>query len=245
MLSSLLSSSTRRAHVDFAETFASLDSLFYARGLRPTVIGPDLVAARGRLGVAMAVKAFAGERVARAVVTHVSARPLFAGLSIVIHPKPEWNIPMLLADARVVPSGVTHAFVDACGCTKGEFDVLFRKPLAQTLDAVVASAVRRKRLPTWLDRITAGAGAELAANRGRGHVIGYALLRYVERWLDGAARATEAASAEDNTLAARAVCDAVRTHGRGGKMVIRAFGPAFASRYAALVWNTDSEARSE
>jgi hypothetical protein len=240
-LSSLLASasSSTRARVDFAETFAAIDGLFYERGLRATPIPPDLAVATGRLGVRMAVKAFEGDRVARAVVTHVSAAPLFAGLSVVIHPRPEWNIPVLLADMRVLPSGVTRAFVDACGPTKGEFDVLFRKPLAQTLDAAVASAVRRKRPPEWLDRVTAGAGADLAANAGRGHVISYALVRYIERWLDGAARATEAADPTANAAAAQSICDLVRTHRgrRGGKLVARAFGSAFAARYSALVWN--------
>jgi hypothetical protein len=225
-----------RARVDFAETFATLDALFYEHGLHAYPVPSDIAVARGRLGVTMAVKAFEGERVHRAIITQVSAAPLFAGLSVVVHPRAQWNIPLLIADVRVVPSGVTHAFVDACGPTQGEFDALFRKPLSQTLDAAVASAVRRKRLPGWLDDYTAGAGAELAANRDRGHVLSYALVRYVERWLEGAARASEAASAEHNRAAARGVCDALRANGRGAKMLSRAFGSRFATRYASLVW---------
>ena len=237
MLSSILQSSTRRARVDLAETFGALDGLLYERGLRAAPLAPSLAVARGRLGITMAVKAFEGERVARAVITHVSAAPLFEGLSVVIHPRSEWSIPVLLADVRVVPSGVTHASVDACGATKGEFDVLFRKPLSQTLDAAVASAVRRKRPAEWLDSVTAGAGAELAAAPGRGHVIAYTLLRYVERWLDGAARAGVSSDPSATAASVRAACDAMRTHGRGGKMVARAFGVDVASRYAALLWN--------
>ena len=228
---------TARARVDFAETFASLDALFYERALHAAPIPSDLAVARGRLGVRIAMKAFEGERVSRALLTHVSAAPLFEGLSIVCHPRPEWNVPLLIADVRVVPSGATHAFVDACGLNQqGEFDALFRKPLSQTLDAAVASAVRRKRLPAWLDRITAGAGAELAAAPGRGHVLTYALVRYVERWLDGAARATESIDPSKSAAALRKVCETVQTHTRGVRMISRVFGSSFAERYAALAW---------
>jgi len=237
MLSTLFSSATKRARVDFAETFATIDTLLYERGLRAAPMSSELAVARGRFGVTMAAKAFEGDRVLRLVVTHVSAAPLFAGLSIVGHPRPEVDAPLLLADVRVIPSGVTNAFFDACGPTSAEYDSLFRKPLSQTLDAAVASAVRRKRVPDWLDRVSSGAGAQLAASTGRGHVLAYALLRYTERWLDGVSRAASASDPATNTARARAACDTVRTHGQGGKMMRRAFGADFAARYAAFVWN--------
>jgi hypothetical protein len=237
VLEDLFTLPTRRARIDFATTFADLDGLFYGRGLRAATIPFDLAIAKGRLGVLMATKAFEGDRVARVVVTHVSAPPFFGGLSIVGHPKPEFDAPMLLADVRVIPSGVTRGFFDACGKSGGEIDGLFRKPLSQTLDAAVASAVRRKRVPEWLDRVSSGAGAQLAASPGRGHVLAHALVRYVERWLDGVARAPAADDPSKNAAVLRSVADTVRANGRANKMVARAFGVDFAARYAAFVWN--------
>jgi hypothetical protein len=237
MLGNLMALPTRRARIDFAATFGELDELLYVRGMRAAPIAPELAIARGKLGVLMATKAFEGDRVARVVVTHVRAAPLFGGLSIVAHPRPEFDAPLLLADVRVLPSGVTRAFLDACGPTGGDYDALFRKPLSQTLDAAVASAVRRKRVPEWLDRLSSGAGAQLTASPGRGNVVVHALVRYVERWLEGVERAPAASDAEANAAAVRRVCDAVRANGRGGRMVARAFGVDFAARYAALVWN--------
>ena len=236
MLSSILSHPSRRAHVDFAVTFAEIDGLLYSHGLHAAPIAPELAIAHGRFGVTMATKAFEGERVSRAIVMHVNAAPFFAGLSIVAHPRAEIDAPLLLADVRVIPSGVTRAFLDACGPTTGEFDALFRKPLAQTLDAAVASAVRRQRVPEWVDRISSGAGAQLSASVGRGHVVTHALLRYIERWLDGLARAEASASADANRAALRHACDTVRANGRAGRMIARAFGADFAARHAALVW---------
>lgn len=237
MLTELLSLPTRRARLDFATTFADLDSLLYGHGLRAAPLAPDLAIVKGRLGVLMATKAFEGERVARVVVTHVSAPPFFGGLSIVAHPKAELDAPMLLADVRVVPSGVTRGFFDACGVTGGAFDQLFRKPLSQTLDAAVASAVRRRRVPEWLERVSSGAGARLVASPGRGHVLAHALVRYAERWLDGLARAPAASDPAANEAAMRRVADTVRAHGPAGKMLARAFGAELAARYAALAWN--------
>jgi len=237
VLPDLSSLPTRRARIDFATTFADLDGLLYGRGLRAAPLASDLAIAKGRLGVLMATKAFDGERVARLVVTHVSAPPLFGGLSIVAQPKPDFDAPMLLADVRVIPSGVTRAFFDACGNAGAELDALFRRPLSQTLDAAVASAVRRKRVPEWLERVTSGAGAQLAASPGRGHVVAHALVRYVERWLDGLARAPAATDRAANAAALRVVIDTVRANGRAGKMIARAFGADFAARYASLVWN--------
>jgi hypothetical protein len=238
MLSSIFTPATRRARIDFATTFAEIDGLFYGRGLRAAPMPPELAIARGRLGVVMASKAFEGDRVRRAVITHVSAAPLFESLSIVAHAKHELDAPMLLADARVLPQGVTRAFFDACGPTGGEFDSLFRKPLSQTLDAAVASAVRRQRVPEWLDRVSSGAGAQLSANPGRGNVIAYALVRYVERWLDGVERAGTG-NAEANDAAERAAVSAFRANGRAGKIVSRLFGTSFAARWGALVWDVD------
>lgn len=237
MLATIFSHPSSRARIDFAATFAELDGLLYTRGLHAAKIDSSLAVARGRLGVAMAVKAFESERIARAVVTHVSAAPFFASLSIVAHPRAELDAPVLVADVRVVPSGVTRAFLDACGPMGGEFDSLFRKPLSQTLDAAVASAVRRKRVPEWLDCVSSGAGAQLAAAPGRGHVIAYALVRYVERWLDGVERAKPSDDATTTARAARSACDTFRANGRATKMVSRAFGADFASRWSALVWD--------
>ncbi len=243
MLSAIFSHPSRRARVDFATTFAELDGLFYARGLHAAKIDSSLAVAHGRFGVAMAVKAFESERIARAVITHVSAAPFFASLSIVAHPRSNIDAPVLVADVRVIPSGVTRAFIDACGNSGPDFDALFRKPLSQTLDAAVASAVRRRRVPEWLDRVSAGAGAQLAAAPGRGHVLAYALVRYVERWLDGVERAKEidetssGASAQSNARGAKNACDTIRANGRASKMVARAFGNDFASRWSSLVWN--------
>jgi hypothetical protein len=237
MLSTIFTPASRRARIDFAATFGDVDGLLNTRGLHAAPVPHELAIARGRLGVMMATKAFEGERVLRAVVTHVRAAPFFESLSIVAHPKPELDAPLLLADARVLPSGVTHAFFDACGPSAGEFDALFRKPLSQTLDAAVASAVRRTRVPAWLDRVSSGAGAQLAASAGRGNVIQYAFVRYVERWLDGVERASEG-DGEANGKAARHAADAFRANGRAGKIIARLFSADFAARYAALAWVT-------
>ena len=236
MLTTILGAASRRARIDFAGTFAEIDGLFYARGLKAAPIPPELAIARGRLGVMMATKAFEGERIARGVVTHVSAAPLFESISIVVHPKPEIDAPLLLADVRVLPNGVTRAFFDACGSTAGEFDALFRKPLSQTLDAAVASAVRRKRVPEWLDSVSSGAGAQVGAAPGRGHVVQHALVRYVERWLDGVERAGPG-DANANAAASRKAADVFRANGRAGKIITGLFGADFAARYAGLVWN--------
>lgn len=235
MLGTIFTPAATRARIDFAGTFAEIDGLFYARGLHAAPISPELAIARGRLGVLMASKAFEGERVLRGVVTHVRAAPLFESISVVVHPKPELDAPTLLADVRVLPNGVTRAFFDACGSTAGEFDALFRKPLSQTLDAAVASAVRRKRVPDWLDRVSSGAGAQLSASPGRGHVIQHALLRYIERWFDGLDRAGTGDSAL-NARAAREAADTFRANGRAGKIVARLYGADFAARWAGLVW---------
>lgn len=237
MLETFYSLPTRRARIDFARTFAELDGLFYSRGLTAAPIPPELAVRRGRLGISIASKAFESERVARVVVSHVTAPPLYASLSVVGHPKKGIDAPVLLADVRVLPSGVTRAFMDSCGVTAGEFDALFRKPLSQTLDAAVASAVRRKRVPEWLDRVSSGAGAQLAAAPGRGHVIVYALVRYVERWIDGVERAPAAQDASANAHASQLVCDTVRANGRAGKMLARAFGEEFAGRWSKFVWS--------
>jgi hypothetical protein len=236
MLSTIFASSARRARIDFAETFASLDALFYERGLHAASIPPELALARGRLGMTMATKAFEGDRVARAVITHLSAGPLFAGLSVIAHPRPELDVPLLVVEMHVVPSGVTNAFFDACGALGPDYDALFRKPLSRTLDAAVASAVRRKRVPEWLDRVSSGAGARLSASPGRGHVLAYALVRYVERWLDGASGASSGDAAKSGA-SRREACDAIRTHTLSGKLIARAFGSDYAARYAALLWN--------
>jgi len=217
MLSTIFAAAAQRARIDFAGTFAEIDGLFYSRGLRAAPMPPELAIARGRMGV-------------------VSASPLFESLSIVVHPKPEIDAPMLLADLRVLPNGVTRAFFDACGSTAGEFDALFRKPLSQTLDAAVASAVRRKRVPEWLDRVSSGAGAQLGAAPGRGHVVQHALVRYVERWLDGVERAGTGDPVV-NAKASQMAADVFRANGRAGKIIARLYGADFAARYAGLVWN--------
>ncbi len=238
MLQSFYSLPSRRARIDFGRTFAELDGLFYSRGLTAAPIPPDLAVRHGRLGISLASKAFESERIGRAVVTHVAAPPFFASLSVVAHPKPELDAPVLLGDVRVLPSGVTRAFFDACGVTAGEYDALFRKPLSQTLDAAVASAVRRKRVPEWLDRVSSGAGAQLAAAPGRGHVIVYALVRYVERWLEGIERAPKAVDPSANAHTSQLVCDTVRANGRAGKMLARAFSEDFANRWSSFVWSS-------
>ncbi len=237
MLSSIFSIPTRRARIDFGATFGDIDGLFYERGLRSAPLAQDLAIARGRLGITMATKSFEGERVARAIISHTSAAPLYEGLTVIAHPRPELDAPLLIAEVSVTPAGVTRAFLDACGSTAGEFDALFRKPLSQTLDAAVASAVRRKRVPEWVDRISSGAGARLAANPGRGHVIAYALLRYCERWFEGLEAAGAASDPSANAAATRAACDTFRTHGRGARRMSRAFGEELAARWAGLVWN--------
>lgn len=236
MLRAIFSSSPKRARIDFAETFATLDGLFYDCNLRAGSMTSELAIARGHLGITMATKSFEGERVARAVVTHITAGPLFAGLSVVAHPAADVDAPLLLVDVRVAPLGVTSAFFDACGSSSSEFDALFRKPLSQTLDAAVASAVRRKRVAPWLDRVSAGAGARLTASAGRGHVIAYALVRYTERWLDGIARASRG-GAGDPVAGRRVVANTFRTNGRTAKMIARAFGADCAARYDALLWD--------
>ena len=68
-------------------------------------------------------------------------------------------------------------------------------------------------------------------------MVQHALVRYVERWLDGTLRAGTTGDASANAAASRKAADVFRANGRAGKIIARLFGADFAARYAGLVWN--------
>ncbi len=228
------------AQIDLGAVTAELDAILVRHGARSMTLPPGMLyIQRGTPFVAMATKAYEADRIARAVVSEVRAAPFFASVVVAVHPRAELEAPVLVVDLRVVPTGVTHAFLDTCGpsIARPRFGELFYRPLMQTLDAAVASAVRRKPVPSWIAPLSGGAGAQLRAGSRRGSAVAHAVVRYIERYLEGLDKADAALDAAANAAAAQRVRDAVRSHGAAGKYLARAFGSSFASRYLELLWN--------
>jgi hypothetical protein len=228
------------ARVDLAQVSIDLDAVFAGHGASSQVASPSvLFVQRAFPDAAMATKVYESERIARATMSHVRAAPFFTSLVVAVHPKPELEAPMLVAEMRIIPTGAVRAYLDVCGpaITKKSFGTTFRTPLAHTLDAAVASAVRRRPVPDWIEGLSGGCGAQLEARSGRGGVVAHALVRYVERYLDGLAGAAPAEDPAQNLASLRTVRDTSRANGKAGVYLARAFGGATAARYMELLWN--------
>lgn len=175
---------SRAAHgADFAALTAELDAIFRRRGARAQAAPVDVRLWHGSLR-AIASFVLEGDAFARAVVTHVRVWPLFEGVAMVVHPRPEVDAPLLVADLMVPPTGRPRAFVDVCGPAIAEpaFAARFREPLAAILDG--ADVPRRAPVPAWIAALSGGAGGRLSARRGGGDVLAATLARYVARYLD-------------------------------------------------------------
>lgn len=236
----LFSYPAKLAQVNLAATFAELDGVFIRHGARSqTAPSPLLFVQRQFPDAAMATKVYESDRIGRAVVSHVRASPFFTSIVLAIHPKAELEAPVLVSDMKIIPTGATRAYLDVCGpsITKKSFSTNFRTPLTHTLDAAVASACNKQPVPAWIEPLSGGCGAQLRARPGRGSVVAHALVRYVERYLEGLDRAEKAPEPAANLASMRSVRDAVRAHGRSGTYLARAFGPPFAARYLELLWN--------
>ncbi len=239
-LAPLLAYPARLARVDLRQTSIELDGIFARHGATSQPTSPDvLFVQRSFPDAAMATKVYESERIARATMSHVRAAPFFTSIVVTIHPKPEIEAPMLVVDLRVIPTGAVRAYLDVCGpaITKKSFGTNFRTPLAHTLDAAVASAVTRRPVPTWIEGLSGGCGAQLAARPGRGSVVAHALVRYVERYLEGLDSAPASDDAFANLATLRTVRDTARANGRAGTYLARAFGAPVAARYLEVLWN--------
>ena len=72
---------------------------------------------------------------------------------------------------------------------------------------------------------------------GRGSVVAHALVRYVERYLEGLDSAPASDDAFANLATLRTVRDTARANGRAGTYLARAFGAPVAARYLEVLWN--------
>ena len=239
-VTTLFSYPAKLAQVNLAATFAELDGVLIRHGARSQAAPSQLLFVQRQFpDAAMATKVYESERIGRATVSHVRASPFFTSIVLAIHPKPELEAPVLMSDLKILPTGSTRALLDVCGpaITKKSFTTHFRTPLTHTLDAAVASACRKQPVPTWIEPLSGGCGAQLRARPGRGSVVAHALVRYVERYLEGLDKADEAKDPAVNLASMRSLRDVVRANGNSGTYLARAFGPAFAARYLELLWN--------
>ncbi|MFO0678193.1 MAG: hypothetical protein U0169_16780 [Polyangiaceae bacterium] len=223
--------------VDFARTVAELDRAFRAHGARsrplPAGAGMDLLLAHRAPSSAMATFVLESDRIERAVVSHVRIAPFVTGVSVLVHPNPAFEAPMLLADFMVLPTGASRLFADAAGpgLSDAAFGTRFREPLVHALGAREVIPV-----PAWLLPLSGGAGGRLRAPRGEAESLAHVLVSYVEAYLGGLDACDATDDAEGNRRIARSVRDVVRAKGRASKYLGRAFGNVWADRYARVAW---------
>jgi len=231
------------AGTDLARIALELDTTLRKHGARTQAHPAGVLLAHGRLGATLACFVLEGERIRRAVVTHVRAAPFFAGLSVLIHPRANLEAPLLVADLTIAPTGRARALVDACGpaiATHG-FAERFGAPLAQVVDS--AASVRRTTVPAWLAPASGAGGGRLRASRGGAEGLARVVVRYVDRYLsslDGASHAEGPAAEQANLAAARGVRDLMRVHGPARKHLARTFGEPAAERMMRLLWVDDA-----
>jgi len=226
------------ARLDLASTCAQLEAALRRRGARAQPTAVDLLLRHGRTpGAAIATFVLESERLARAVVSHVHVPPFYAGVALAVHPRPELDAPLLVADLGIPPPGVTRIFVDACGPAVDApgFEARFRSVLAPILDS--ARDLDHEPVPAWLAPRSGGCGGRLRARRGEGGAALGVLSRYLDRYLEALDHAPVARDAAANRDAARAVAATVRANGPAGRYLTRTFGASFAGRYADLLWN--------
>jgi len=228
--------------IDFSGLAAELDSVIrtHAAGAR-TQPAPTDVALRHGAICAIASFAIESERIARAVVSHVRVWPFFQGIAMVVHPRPELDAPLLVADLMDPPGFATtpRAFIDVCGpaIARPPFATRFREPLAAILDG--AHVPRRAPVPAWIAPVSGGAGGRLGARRGSADVLATTLARYLARYLEAVAQAAPAADPAANRAAALEVARVVRASGPASRYLARAFGREYATRYLDLLWRAD------
>jgi hypothetical protein len=226
----------RLAGLDLAQLCVALEATFRRHGAR-TQDAPLPLRIR-HAGPLRTIASFVleSDRVMRVVVSHVRVSPFFAAVALVVHPRPEVDAPLLVADLVLAPPGFARAYLDACGpaIRSASFASRFREPLAAILDK--ARHVRRTTVPAWMAPLSGGGGGRVRAAPGRGSIVSRLLVDYVDRYLLALGAADEAADAAANRACAGAVRDAVRSHGAAARHLARAFGPGFANEYLEMMW---------
>ena len=226
------------AGIDLADATRQLDRALHAGGASTVAVGDGLGYVEAKLGrFAMASTMLEGERVARAVLTHIRVAPFFGAVVLVVHPRPEIDAPVLVADLNVVPPGRARAYLDVCGpaIAKPGFRKEFYAPLDRALGAT--HALRRDVVPGWIAPLSGGCGGVVRARGNTASQLFGVMLRYVETYLACLAQAPQSPGAAANLASARSVGDVVRANGRAGFMLARAFGDATSARYQRLLWN--------
>jgi hypothetical protein len=231
------------AGVELGRLAADIESVLRRAGARAHTDAPlpaDLAFRQGALPTAqMATFSLESDTIARVVVSHVRAAPFYAGLAMVVHPRPEIDAPLLVADVSVPPPGTLRAYVDTLG--PGLLAPTYPK-LRDDLALVteLRGGARRMPVPGWIAPLSGGCGARFKARPLGGQAVLRVVLAYVERYLEGLAAAPAAKDPKSNAAAARSVRDAVRANGPAGKYLARTFDPAFASRYLAYFWRDEA-----
>lgn len=224
------------AGLDLAALAARVEASLREHGARTQPQPVDLVLQRRGPLRAMGSFVLEGDRIARAVVTHVRSAPFFAGLALVIHPRPSFDAPLLVGDLMVLPHGRARAFVDTVGPAihRPWFAARFREPLLAAL-----GDMKRTSVPEWLAPWSGGTGGRLRAPLGRGAPLGDLLVRTVDAYLRALRACPPAEDPPENRSAARHVADTVRTHGPAGRQLARVFGDAVAKRTLDLLWHCE------
>lgn len=240
LLSHVLSLPASAAGIDLSRATAELDRALHGAGCKTVSVPRGLGYLEARMGTAaMATTALEGERVSLAVLSNVRAAPFFGSIVLVVHPRPTIDAPLLVADMSVVPPRRARAYLDVCGpaIARPEFKRTFFPALTRALGAT--NALAPSPVPSWIAPLSGGCGAVVRARGNTATQLFGLALRYVETYLACLSEAPAAADAESNAASQRSVADVVRAHGRAGRMLSRAFGPASAARYSRLLWNED------
>jgi hypothetical protein len=172
--------------------------------------------------------------IARAVVSHVRAAPFFGSVSLVVHPRAVLDAPSLVVDFRILTTGRSKLYVDACGpaTQRPQFMRRFHAPLSRVLDGL-PSSVRKRPVPEWMAPVSGGCGGSLTARPLAGRDLERVLLRYLDVYLGALAGAEKL----EHVNGTDALGDLFKAHSAAGRYLTRAFGAGFKERYESLVWN--------
>jgi hypothetical protein len=224
------------ARVDVPKLVTNLDGSLRMFGGRSQAVPMEVVHVSSRRPpfAQMSTCVLESKTVARAVLSHVRANPFFAGVSIVVHPRPELDAPVLVADLRILPTGRSKLHVDACGPAthRPDFMKRFHHPLARVLDGLPRS-VRKHPLPKWMAPMSGGCGASLTARPLGGRDLERVLLKYLDVYL----AALPGSQKLDHANGVHALGDLFKTNSAAGRYLSRSFGADFSERYQNLVWN--------
>lgn len=238
IITNLLSLPASAAGVDLSDAARQLDGVLHRAGCKtlPVPDGLGYIEARGGLR-AIATTMLESDTIARAVISQVRAAPFFGSVVVVVHPRPELDAPLCLLDLHVVPPGRARAYVDVCGpaIAHAKFRSTFWEPLKKALGT--SSALYAQPVPTWMAALSGGCGAVVRARGSSANRLVGVSLNYLEAYLRGLALAPAAQSPAHNRESARAVVEAVRSNGKAGRMLERAFGASVASRYMRVLYN--------